>query len=56
MVIKRRKSQQNRGKDNVGSYAMQMSLYMTSKPKGQDYFENLSNILKKGVLSSPYNS
>jgi hypothetical protein len=56
MVIKRRISQQSRSKDNMDSYAMQMSLYMTSKLQGQDYFENLSNILKNGVPSSPYKS
>lgn len=56
MVIKRRISQQSRGEDNLDSYAMQMSLYMTSKLQGQDYFENLSNILKNGVSSSPYKS
>lgn len=49
MVIKRRISQHSIDKDNMDSYAMQMSLYMTSKLKRQDYLENLSNILKKGI-------
>ncbi len=56
MVIKRRISQQNRGRDNMDSYAMQMSLYMSSKLQGQDYIKNLSNILKSGVSSTPYKS
>ena len=56
MVIKRRISQQNRGKDNMDSYAMQMSLYMSSKIQGQSYVENLSNILKSEISSVPYKS
>jgi len=56
MVIKRRISQQSRGIDNMDSYAMQMSLFMTSKLQGQDYTENLSDILKSSVLSIPYKS
>lgn len=49
MVIKRRISQQNRGADNMDSYAMQMSLYMSSKLQGTDYVENLRNILQSQV-------
>ena len=56
MVIKRRISQQSRGIDNMDSYAMQMSLYMTSISQGQNYVENLSNILKSEVSSLPYKS
>lgn len=56
MVIKRRISQQNRGNDNMDSYAMQMSLYMTSRLQGGNYVENLSEILKSGVSSIPYKS
>ena len=56
MVIKRRISQQSRGLDNMDSYAMQMSLYMSSKLQGQDYIENLSNILKPHISSTPYKS
>ncbi len=56
LVIKRRISQQSRGADNMDSYAMQMSLYMTSRLQGQNYVENLSNILKSEVSSLPYKS
>ncbi len=56
MVIKQRISQQSRGMDNMDSYAMQMSLYLTSKLQGQNYIENLSNILKSGASSLPYKS
>jgi transposase len=55
MVIKRRISQQSRGADNMDSYAMQMSMYMTTKVQGQDYIEKLSDILRSGVSSKPYN-
>jgi len=56
MVVKRKVSQQTRGEDSMDSYAMQVSLYMTSKIRGEDYMENLSNIIKSGVLSTPYKS
>ena len=49
MVIKRRISQQNRGADNMDSYAMQMSLYISLKLQGTDYVENLRNILQSQV-------
>ena len=53
MVIKRRVSQQSRGMDNMNSYAMQMSMYMTSKLQGQNYMENLLNILRSDFPSKP---
>jgi hypothetical protein len=53
VVIKRRVSQQTRGDDSMDSYAMQMSLYMSSKLQGQDYVENLSNILASQITSKP---
>ncbi len=56
MVIKRRVSQQSRGIDNVDSYAMQMSLYMSSKLQSTDYIENLTNIMQSQVPSEPYKS
>ena len=56
MVIKRRISQQNRGADNMDSYAMQMSLYMSLKLQGMDYVENLRNILQSQVPSELYKS
>lgn len=54
MVIKRRISQQSRGIDNMDSYAMQMSMYMTTKIQGQDYIEKLSDVLRSGISSRPY--
>ncbi len=56
MVMKRRISQQSRGMDNMDSYAMQMSLYMSSKLQGTNYVENLTNILQSHVSSEPYKS
>ncbi len=56
MVIKRRISQQTRSVDNMDSYAMQMSMYMTTKLQGTDYIESLSNVLKFPVPSTPYKS
>lgn len=56
MVIKRRISQQSRGIDNMDSYAMQMSMYMSSKLQGTDYIKTLSNVLKSDVLSVSYKS
>lgn len=56
LVIKRRISQQTRGIDNADSYAMQMSVYMTTRLQGTDYIETLSNVLKSDALSIPYKS
>ena len=56
LVVKRRVSQQTRGQDSMDSYAMQASLYMTSKIRGEDYMENLSNIIKSEVLPTPCKS
>jgi transposase len=56
MVIKRRISQQTRGIDNMDSYAMQMSMYMSTRLQGTDYIETLSNALKPPVPSMPYES
>lgn len=56
MVIKRRINQQNRGVDNMDSYAMQMSLCMSSKLQGTDYIENLTSILQSQFPSEPYKS
>jgi len=56
VVVKRNVSQQTRGQDSMDSYAMQASLYMTSKIRGEDYMENLSDIIKSGGLSTPYKS
>lgn len=53
VVVKRKISQQTRGQDSMDSYAMQVSLYMTSKLHGEDYMQNLSNIIKSNVLSTP---
>ncbi len=51
--IKRRVSQQSRGMDKMDSYAMQMFMYMTFKLQGQNYMENLSNILRSDFPSKP---
>jgi transposase len=56
MVIKRRISQQTRGIDNMDSYAMQMSMYMSTRLQGTNYIETLSNVLKSPVPSMPYKS
>lgn len=56
LVTKRKVSQQTRGQDSMDSYAMQVSLYMTSKIRGEDYMQNLSNIIKSGTLSTPCKS
>lgn len=56
MVIKRRISQQSRGTDSMDSYAMQMSMYMSTKLQGTDYIETLSNVLKSDVLPAQYKS
>ncbi len=56
VVVKRKVSQQTRGRDSMDSYAMQVSLYMTSKIRGEDYMESLTNIIKSGSLSAPYKS
>ncbi len=53
MVIKRRVSQQSRGRDSMESYAMQMPIYMSSKLQGQDYVKNVSGILKSGLPPKP---
>jgi transposase len=54
MVIKRRISQQSRGTDNMDSYAMQMSMYMSTRLQGGDYVETLSNLLQSKVSSMSY--
>lgn len=54
LVIKRRISQQSRGTDNMDSYAMQMSMYMTTRLQGTDYMKTLSDTLKSGVSSTPH--
>lgn len=56
VVVKRKVSQQTRGQDSMDSYAMQVSLYMTSKIRGENYMKSLSNIIKSDVLSTPYKS
>lgn len=54
MVIKRKISQQSRGIDSMDSYAMQMSMYMSTRLQGTDYVETLSNLLKSQVPSVPH--
>ena len=45
IVIKRKISQQTRCEDARQSYAMQMSLYGTSKMRGQNYMDFLMNVI-----------
>lgn len=45
IVLKRKISQQNRSTKHMHSYAMQASLYMTSKQKGIEYPQMLHDIL-----------
>jgi transposase len=45
-VLKRRISQQHRSTASQKSYAMQLSLYMTSRLKGENYIENLRNAVE----------
>lgn len=45
-VIKRKISQQTRGEENKQSYAMQMSLYETSKLRGENYMEFLRHVVE----------
>lgn len=46
VVIKRKNSQQTRSDESRESYAMQMSLYMTSKLRDQNYMENLRHVVE----------
>lgn len=45
IVLKRKISQQSRGKEAMRSYEMQASLYMTSHQNGQKYTEYLGNVV-----------
>ena len=42
------------GIDNMDSYTMQMSMYMSTRLQPTDYIETLSNVLKPHVPSMPY--
>jgi transposase len=44
-VVKRKISQQYRGIESMDSYQKQLSLYMTSKLNGENYVENLQDII-----------
>ena len=44
-AVKRKAGQQFRAMESIRSYEMQLSLYMTSKLKGQRYLENPHNII-----------
>ena len=46
LVIKRKISQQTRGDESKESYAMQMSLYMTSKLRDENYMDFLKNVVE----------
>jgi len=46
IVIKRKISQQTRSDESKKSYAMQMSLYMTSRIRDENYMEYLRNVVE----------
>lgn len=46
IVLKRRVSQQSRGNESMESYAMQASLFMTARQKGENYAEYLRDVVE----------
>jgi regulator of replication initiation timing len=49
IVLKRKISQQSRSWESQQSYAMQASLYMTSKLRNQNYLEVLRNVVEEKI-------
>ena len=47
LVIKRKINQQSRSEESKQSYAMQASLYMTSKLRKQNYAKVLRNVVER---------
>ena len=47
VVIKRKISQQSRGIENMESYAMQASMFMTLKQQDRSYSQYLNNLLSE---------
>jgi len=51
VVLKRKISQQSRSWESQRSYAMQASLYMTSKLRNQNYLEVLRNVVEEKLTA-----
>jgi len=49
IVIKRKVSQQTRGDESTESYAMQASLFITARQKGENYLEYLSDVVESKI-------
>lgn len=47
IVIKRRVSQQSRGDESMESYAMQASLFMTARQRGESYTDYLQHVVEE---------
>ncbi len=47
IVVKRKISQQSRGDESMESYAMQASLYMTARQKGESYADYLQHVVEE---------
>lgn len=47
IVLKRRISQQSRGYESMESYAMQVSMFMTARQKGENYMEHLQHVVEE---------
>lgn len=54
VVIKRKISQQSRGIENMESYAMQASMFMTLRQQDRSYSQYLTNLLSKCPRSNKY--
>ena len=54
VVIKRKISQQSRGMENMESYAMQASMFMTLKQQDRSYSQYLNNLLSNCPRSNKY--
>lgn len=49
VVVKRKISQQSRSLKSMASYAMQASLFATSREKGENYVDSLRNVLNREI-------
>ena len=49
VVVKRKISQQSRSLESMASYAMQVSLFATSREKGENYMDSLRNVLTREI-------
>lgn len=50
VVIKRKVSQQTKSDESRQNYAMQVSLYMTSKLQGQNYFNYMKGVVDRSLI------